>query len=78
MALNAGQRGTADDLTNNDPYAIAMARVHYERCPGALPDSSDLTAIWNYYKRYYNTPAGAAVQGIFVYKYRKYVLGDVT
>jgi len=77
VALNGGQRGTADDLTNNDAYAIAMARIHYERCPGSLPDSADLAAIWAYYKRYYNTPAGAAVQGIFIYKYHRYVTGEI-
>jgi hypothetical protein len=74
-ALNGGQRGTVDDLVANDPYSIAMARCHYARCPGALPIASDLNGIWSYYKRYYNTPIGAANQSVFISKYRQYVLG---
>ena len=59
----------AADMQNNDPYAIAMARVHYERAPGVLPDASDLTGLWNYYKQHYNTPGGAATQAEFVANY---------
>jgi hypothetical protein len=74
-ANNNAVRGTADDLIMNDRYSIAMARIHYERCPGALPDAKDLDGIWAYYKQHYNTPEGAAVEGIFKYKYQNYVLG---
>ena len=73
-ALNNGAKGTADDMVNNDPYAIAMARVHYMRKPGSLPAAGDLEAIWAYYKKYYNTPAGGATHDEFVAKYRKFVL----
>lgn len=75
-ALNNGVQGTVDDLTNNDPYAIAIARVHYSRAPGALPSASDLEAIWAYYKAHYNTPQGAATHDQFVAKYKKFVLGQ--
>lgn len=61
---------TVDDLQNNDPYAIAMCRIHYERAPGSLPSASDLGALWNYYKQHYNTPQGAATQAEFVANYR--------
>jgi hypothetical protein len=73
--LNGGVIGTAKDLDTNDRYSIAMARVHYLRCPGSLPPANDLNAIWLYYKKYYNTEEGAAIQSIFEYKYQKYVLG---
>jgi hypothetical protein len=75
-ALNNGQSGTVEDLVNNDPYAIAMARVHYSRAPGALPDSADIEAIWAYYKAHYNTPQGAATHDTFMAKYKKFVLGQ--
>jgi hypothetical protein len=76
MSLNGDTQGSADDLVDNDRYSIAMCRVHYERCPGVLPDSRDISGIWQYYKRWYNTPEGAAVEGIFMYKYKTYVLGE--
>jgi hypothetical protein len=66
---------TADDMENNDTYAIAMCRVHYMRSPGVLPSGSDIEAIWTYYKAHYNTPEGAATHDVFVQKYNKYVLG---
>jgi hypothetical protein len=69
-ALNGGQQGTADDLVNNDPYAIAICRVHYMRAPGALPDPTNLQALWQYYKQHYNTPQGAATQAAFMLNYR--------
>jgi hypothetical protein len=75
-ALNNGVQGTADDLVNNDPYAIAMARVLYLRTPIALPDAGDIEAIWAVYKRWYNTPQGAATHDTFISKYNHYVLGQ--
>jgi hypothetical protein len=76
MALNDNQIGTANDLINNDRYSTALCRVHYMRVPGNLPAASDLDGIWAYYKQYYNTPNGGAVESIFKYKYQTYVLGD--
>lgn len=60
----------AQDMQNNDPYAIAMCRVHYLRAHGALPSASDLDGLWNYYKLHYNTPAGAATRAQFVQNYK--------
>lgn len=66
----AGQLApAASDLQFNDPYAIAMCRVHYERAPGTLPASTDLSGLWAYYKQHYNTPAGAATEAEFVHNY---------
>jgi len=77
-AFNYGVIGAAQDLATNDRYSIALARVHYLRCPGVLPAATDLTAIWQYYKQYYNTPNGGAIEDIFKYKYEQYVKGQAT
>lgn len=69
----ANGNSTTDEMINNDAYAIAMARVHYERKPGNLPSCTDLNSIWAYYKQWYNTPAGAATKLQFVVHYQKYV-----
>lgn len=61
---------TATDLVNNDAYAIAMARVHYARKPGALPAATDLAGLFHYYKQWYNTPLGAATQAEFNEHYK--------
>lgn len=73
---NGGKQGTADDMVNNDQFAIVMARIHYSRKPGALPDPTNLEAMWVYYKKYYNSAAGAATHDQFVAKYKKFVLGQ--
>lgn len=73
---NGGKQGTVDDMVNNDQYAVVMARVHYMRKPGSIPPANDLEAIWAYYKKFYNSPQGAATHDEFVSKYKKYVLGQ--
>jgi len=73
---NGGKQGTADDLINNDSYAIVMARIHYERKPGNLPAANYIESIWAYYKQWYNTPQGAATHDQFIAKYNHYVLGQ--
>lgn len=69
-ALNGGNQGTVDDLVNNDPYAIAICRLHYLRVPHPMPSGSDLQAMWHYYKVYYNSVLGAATQDQFVRNYK--------
>jgi hypothetical protein len=73
---NGGHQGTADDMIYNDPYSVCMARIHYARKPGALPDANNIEAIWAYYKQWYNTPQGAATHDTFIAKYNHYVLGQ--
>lgn len=67
-----------NELVDNDAAAIGICRAHYLRAPGALPAANDLNSIWAYYKLHYNTPGGAATEGIFKHKYERYVLGKVT
>lgn len=67
----------ADLLKTNDPYAIFMCRVHYSRCPKALPLATDLNGLWMYYKVNYNSTRGAATQDEF-YKHYKLTGGTAT
>ncbi|MFG6485445.1 hypothetical protein ACG04R_02105 [Roseateles sp. BYS78W] len=48
-----------EELTNNDAYAAAMARVLYKRAPAALPSAGKLSDMAAYWKQYYNTLFGA-------------------
>lgn len=75
-ALASTQPPRPVEMVTNDAFAVAMARVHYLRSPGALPPAGDLCAIWEYYKQYYNTPQGAATKDQFFANYRKLVNGS--
>jgi hypothetical protein len=56
-------------MTWNLAYATAMARVHYLRVPAPLPAESDIQGLGEYWKKYYNTPAGAGTSDEFVNNY---------
>ena len=75
--LNGFTGGTppAALLETNDAYAIFMARVHYARCPKALPLATDLNGLWMYYKVNYNSINGAATQAEFYRHYQTLVKG---
>ena len=47
-------------------YACAMARLKYSMDIEQLPDYDDINAIYRYYKRIYNTEAGASTMKKFV------------
>lgn len=53
-------------------FATAMARIHYARVKEPLPKLHDLDALWNYYKKYYNTAAGKADYHIAMNKYQTF------
>lgn len=59
----------ADALETDDAYAITMCRIHYARCPRALPAATDLNGLWMYYKVNYNSVHGAATQAQFYQHY---------
>lgn len=46
-----------DEMVGNLYYATIMCRLHYRRVPEAIPDN--LPAQAYYWKKYYNTMAGA-------------------
>jgi hypothetical protein len=63
--------GSAEkELTENDSYAAAMARIQYKRAPDALPVVGDVEGMAAYWKMYYNTPlgGGTVTQYISVWK----------
>ncbi len=47
-------------LTVSPMYACAMARLKYSMDKEPLPDRHDIKAVYDYYKRIYNTPAGSS------------------
>lgn len=53
-------------MTGNLYYACAMARMLYLRQPEHLPQTGDTARQARYYKRYYNTPAGAATEAQYI------------
>lgn len=54
-------------------YATVMARIHYLRVKEDLPKAGDLDAMWDYYKKYYNTPLGKAKKEKAIEDYNRYV-----
>lgn len=56
-------------------YATALARIYYARISELLPNAKDENAIWEYYKKYYNTSLGAATKDAAIKKYRDFLGG---
>jgi len=54
-------------------YATAMARIHYLRMPGNLPEAKDVDGMWDYYKKYYNTEKGKAKKEDSIKKYQDFI-----
>lgn len=54
-------------------FATAMARIHYLRMPGTMPDAKDVEGIWEYYKKYYNTEKGKAKKEDAIKKYQDFI-----
>ena len=52
-------------MINNPMYACFMARLKYSMDKAALPDHNDIKAVYDYYKRIYNTPLGASTYDKF-------------
>jgi hypothetical protein len=57
-------------LAGNLYYACAMARLVYERVDEKLPAAGDIEAQAAFYKRHYNTAAGAATADAYIAKWR--------
>jgi len=58
-----------DQLAGNLFYAAAMARVLYLRAPDPLPQAGDIAAQAAFYKRWYNSPGGAATTDAYLAKW---------
>ena len=59
-------------------YACAMARLKYSMDAEPLPDHNNLMAMYDYYKRIYNTPLGASTYAKFEAAYVACGLDEVT
>ena len=46
------------NLEYNLAYAIIMARIHYLRAKGPLPEATDIEGMAHYYKKVWNTHLG--------------------
>jgi hypothetical protein len=53
-------------------YSTMMARLMYRRFSEPLPNHSDIDAIWEYYKKYWNTELGAATKKESIDAYKKF------
>lgn len=75
LALNLAcpQLPRADRMIYDLKFAAAMARLFYERCPGSLPEATDVDGMWDYYKQFYNTPKGAAKKAQSIKAYQAFI-----
>lgn len=62
----------ASQLITNLPLGCAIARIKYWMSPAPLPESYDLHGMAYYWKRFYNTAAGAGTVDEFVENYEHY------
>ena len=60
-------------LIYDSRYATAMTRIFYARIKEPLPSAQDENALWEYYKKYYNTTAGKAEKEESIKKYHDFV-----
>jgi len=63
----------ADQMKGNLYYATAMARVFYLRFSESLPEADDIEGLAKYYKKYYNTPKGAATVEQAISNYERFM-----
>lgn len=56
-------------------FATVLARLHYARVSEPLPKANDLNSIWEYYKKYYNTPKGSAQKDSALENYHRFLSG---
>lgn len=54
-------------------YAAAICRLHYFRFKEPLPNKDDIDAIWEYYKKYYNTEKGKATKSKSISAYKSFI-----
>jgi len=70
--LDISKFGDSSHLIWNLYYAAAMCRVHYYRDPEALPEAGDISRLAAYWKRVYNTAAGAGTEAEYMANWHKY------
>lgn len=60
-------------LHGNFALATAYARIGYWMKPDPLPAPTDLEGLWRYYKKHWNTEAGAATREKFMADVNRYM-----
>lgn len=60
LGLEKNEYGADADLIDSPMYSCAMARLKYSMDSAPLPSFDDERAIYDYYKRIYNTHLGAS------------------
>lgn len=70
---NVADKPSAELMLYNLYYATAMARMHYYRVQEPIPKTLNEQAA--YYKKYYNTPDGAASIEEYILNYNKFTGG---
>ena len=63
------------ELDGNLYFATAMCRVRYLAVQASLPDARNLSGLAQYWKQYYNTPAGAGTVEQWLNNYNRHLAG---
>jgi hypothetical protein len=74
-ALRASEPAADQQLATNLAYAAAICRLLYFRIPEDLPAATDLPALGAYWKRWYNTEAGAGTAAEWTASFNR-LIGD--
>lgn len=72
--FNAFRIPSEDRLIYDLRFASAMARIHYVRVKEALPGATNVEAIYDYYKKYYNTGLGKADKEKCLMAYKAFIV----
>jgi len=72
MVTNRNWLPDSTMMCGNAFYATIMCRLKYYTIPQALPGPDDIEGLASYWKKYYNTEAGAGDPDHFVQMYNEY------
>ena len=61
-----------EQLVTNLAYATAICRLIYYRRPEPLPAADDLPGLARYWKKFYNTSAGAGTEAQFIEAFTRF------
>lgn len=70
--LRGAAQSMSDALAGNLPFACAMARLLYYRCPGVVP--ATLAGQAAYWKKYYNTVHGKGTEAEYIANWNRFVV----
>jgi len=73
MNFDAPRMPEATRMIYDLKYAAVMARIHYRRFSEPLPKADDVDGMWEYYKKYYNTPLGKSKKEKSIEDYQRFL-----